>query len=268
MLNQHLIRKIIAGKWKSAYVVTAEDKVQRINNVSEIFVYDSEKDSIIERDWMVTTTTGESYGTGHFFDFGWTAGTLKAIKETDASKCGGTNYFAAYDIVYDQQSGGFHTEQIQKNGGTEADYTEAQSIFSELCRVLPEYYYLLEFCHVWGRCLWNDKEANFKFGCKSEKNYYLFSVDLLGQNGYNICLRCYRRHHGIKVNNIAWETDGDVDVLSELPSEVILPEKFDIENYMVDGEFDVGSFAEDVCSWLSDTYEFLIYGFDYDYEFA
>ena len=69
MLNQHLIRKIIAGKGKSAYVVTAEDKVQRINNVSEIFVYDSEKDSIIERDWMVTTTTGESYGTGHFFDF-------------------------------------------------------------------------------------------------------------------------------------------------------------------------------------------------------
>lgn len=50
MLNQHLIRKIIAGKGKSAYVVTAEDKVQRINNVSEIFVYDSEKDSIIERD--------------------------------------------------------------------------------------------------------------------------------------------------------------------------------------------------------------------------
>lgn len=69
----------------------------------------------------------------------------------------------------------------------------------------------------------------------------------------------------MRATNIKWDTDGDEEILAELPREVLLPEKFKKENYMMDGVFDSGSFAEDVADWLSDTYEFCVFGFDYDF---
>ena len=69
----------------------------------------------------------------------------------------------------------------------------------------------------------------------------------------------------MRATNIKWDTDGDEEILAELPTEVLLPEKFEKENYVLDGVFDSGSFAEDVTDWLTDMYEFCVFGFDYDF---
>ena len=51
------------------------------------------------------------------------------------------------------------------------------------------------------------------------------------------------------VTNIEWDTDGDQKILDTLPKEVVLPEKFDLENYL-----DKDRLLDDVSDWLSAEY--------------
>ena len=71
----------------------------------------------------------------------------------------------------------------------------------------------------------------------------------------------------MKITNIKWDTDGDVEALEALPVEVTLPaDEFNREDYMEDGEFNEDAFLEDVSDWLSDTYEFCHDGFSMEGE--
>ena len=71
----------------------------------------------------------------------------------------------------------------------------------------------------------------------------------------------------MKITNIKWDTDGDVEALEALPEEVTLPaDEFNREDYMEDGEFNEDAFLEDVSDWLSDTYEFCHDGFSMEGE--
>ena len=47
--------------------------------------------------------------------------------------------------------------------------------------------------------------------------------------------------------NIKWDTDGNTDVLNELPSEVEIP--YGIEE-------------DEICEYLSDEYGYCVFGFD------
>ena len=47
--------------------------------------------------------------------------------------------------------------------------------------------------------------------------------------------------------NIKWDTDGNTDVLNELPNEVEIP--YDIEE-------------DEICNYLSDEYGYCVFGFD------
>ena len=51
------------------------------------------------------------------------------------------------------------------------------------------------------------------------------------------------------VTNIEWDTDGDQKILDTLPKEVVLPEKFDLEDYL-----DKDRLLDDVSDWLSAEY--------------
>ena len=51
------------------------------------------------------------------------------------------------------------------------------------------------------------------------------------------------------VTNIEWNTDGDQKILDTLPKEVVLLEKFDLENYL-----DKDRLLDDVSDWLSAEY--------------
>lgn len=66
----------------------------------------------------------------------------------------------------------------------------------------------------------------------------------------------------MKAINIKWDTDGDMELLEQLPKEVLLPEKFSRENYSQDGEFDKEAMLDDLSDWLSDEYGFCHYGFE------
>lgn len=68
----------------------------------------------------------------------------------------------------------------------------------------------------------------------------------------------------MKITNIKWDTDGDVEALEALPEEVTLPaDEFNREDYMEDGEFNEDAFLEDVSDWLSDTYDFVMMDFQW-----
>lgn len=51
----------------------------------------------------------------------------------------------------------------------------------------------------------------------------------------------------LKAINIKWDTDGDKEVLNELPTEVTIPENTE---------------EEDTCDYLFDEYEYCVFGFD------
>lgn len=51
----------------------------------------------------------------------------------------------------------------------------------------------------------------------------------------------------LKVANIKWDTDGNVEALDELPVEVIIQEHIE---------------EEDICDYLSDEYGYCVFGFD------
>ena len=51
----------------------------------------------------------------------------------------------------------------------------------------------------------------------------------------------------MRAMNIKWDTDGNIDVLNELPNEVEIP--YDIEE-------------DEICNYLSDEYGYCVFGFD------
>lgn len=74
----------------------------------------------------------------------------------------------------------------------------------------------------------------------------------------------------IKVYDIKWDvTDGAEEMTPEeieetlamLPKELELPEKFDKENYIEDGEFDEDEWLDAISDWLSEDYGFCHDGF-------
>ena len=64
----------------------------------------------------------------------------------------------------------------------------------------------------------------------------------------------------MKVTNIKWDTDGDMEILAELPSEVEIPENFVYKNSLEENE-DEEALLDDVSDWLSDEYGFCHDGF-------
>nr|WP_317439869.1 hypothetical protein [uncultured Enterocloster sp.] len=60
----------------------------------------------------------------------------------------------------------------------------------------------------------------------------------------------------MKAVNIKWDTDGDLDLLQELPTEIEIPES------LIDEHTDVEDYGEGISDYLSDTTGFCHYGFD------
>ena len=189
MHSMHLISEFICGeKGKTACFLDTRNKVQKIYDVSEISAYDHR----YERDWMITTATGDVYCTGRFYDFGWKLGRLKPIKNEPPQKRG-KRTFAIYDLIYDLNGGGYETLQLQREEITENERAEANTVLEAFCQMVPEYYYLLEFCHVWGEFLCDENTSDFEFLYESDERYYTISVCLLGQNGYHVSIHCCRK---------------------------------------------------------------------------
>lgn len=61
----------------------------------------------------------------------------------------------------------------------------------------------------------------------------------------------------LKAINIKWDTDGDKEVLNELPTEMIIPDELE-EMYKKDKEFAL----EEISDWLSDEIGFCHAGFE------
>lgn len=59
----------------------------------------------------------------------------------------------------------------------------------------------------------------------------------------------------MKAVNIKWDTDGDLELLQELPKEIKIPEYLVNENANVDG------YMEDVSDYITDVTGFCHYGF-------
>lgn len=61
----------------------------------------------------------------------------------------------------------------------------------------------------------------------------------------------------LKATNIKWDTDGDMEVLNELPTEMIIPNELE-ELYKKDREYAL----EEISDWLSDETGFCHDGFE------
>lgn len=61
----------------------------------------------------------------------------------------------------------------------------------------------------------------------------------------------------LKAINIKWDTDGDMEVLNELPMEMIIPDKLE-EMYKKDKEYAL----DEISDWLSDETGFCHDGFE------
>lgn len=61
----------------------------------------------------------------------------------------------------------------------------------------------------------------------------------------------------LKAINIKWDTDGDEEVLQNLPTEMIIPDYL-AEHYDEEYEYD----TEEISDWLSDQTEFCHSGFE------
>ena len=58
----------------------------------------------------------------------------------------------------------------------------------------------------------------------------------------------------MKAVNIKWDTDGDMELLEELPTEVEIPD------YLITDDED--DLLDDISDWLSDEYGFCHYAFE------
>lgn len=61
----------------------------------------------------------------------------------------------------------------------------------------------------------------------------------------------------LKAKNIKWDTDGDMEVFNELPTEMIVPDELE-EMYKKDREYAL----EEISDWLSDETSFCHSGFE------
>lgn len=61
----------------------------------------------------------------------------------------------------------------------------------------------------------------------------------------------------LKAKNIKWDTDGDMEVFNELPTEMIIPDELE-EMYKKDKEYAL----EEISDWLSDETGFCHAGFE------
>ena len=61
----------------------------------------------------------------------------------------------------------------------------------------------------------------------------------------------------LKAKNIKWDTDGDMEVLNELPTEMIIPDELE-EMHKKDKEYAL----EEISDWLSDETGFCHAGFE------
>lgn len=65
----------------------------------------------------------------------------------------------------------------------------------------------------------------------------------------------------MKAINIKWDTDGDVELLKSLPTEMDIPE------YLIDENTDVDGYEEDISDWLSSQVGFCHNSFELVEEF-
>ena len=65
----------------------------------------------------------------------------------------------------------------------------------------------------------------------------------------------------IVVTNIEWDTDGDQEVFDMLPKRVVLPEQFNLDEYL-----EKDRLLDDISDWLSDEYEYCHSGFHLDFD--
>ena len=65
----------------------------------------------------------------------------------------------------------------------------------------------------------------------------------------------------LKAINIKWDTDGDMEVLNELPMEMIIPDKLE-EMYKKEKEYAL----DEISDWLSDETGFCHDGFEIEKE--
>ena len=65
----------------------------------------------------------------------------------------------------------------------------------------------------------------------------------------------------LKAKNIKWDTDGDMEVFNELPTEMIVPDELE-EMYKKDKEYAL----EEISDWLSDETGFCHDGFEIERE--
>lgn len=63
--------------------------------------------------------------------------------------------------------------------------------------------------------------------------------------------------------SIEWDTDGDQEVLDMLPKRVVLPEQFNLDEYL-----DKDRLLDDISDWLSDEYEYCHSGFRLEFGHA
>ena len=58
------------------------------------------------------------------------------------------------------------------------------------------------------------------------------------------------------IQNIKWDTDGDMEALASLPTVVYTPP------FLERGNYDLDSYLDDVSDWLSDEYGWCHFGFE------
>lgn len=62
------------------------------------------------------------------------------------------------------------------------------------------------------------------------------------------------------IKNIKWDTDGDMEALASLPTQVYTPLFLDRENT------DLDSYLDDISDWLSDEFGWCHFGFEAETE--
>ena len=60
----------------------------------------------------------------------------------------------------------------------------------------------------------------------------------------------------MKAVNIKWDTDGDLELLRDLPEEIEIPE------YLIDEDTDIDEYEEEIADYISEVTGYCHFGFD------
>ena len=60
----------------------------------------------------------------------------------------------------------------------------------------------------------------------------------------------------MKAVNIKWDTDGDLELLQDLPKEIEIPE------YLIDEDTDIDEYEEELADYISEVTGYCHFGFD------